>query len=663
MSEILGPALGAAGNDTYIVDNVGDIVTENINEGTDLVQASVTYTLAANLENLTLTGTVAINGTGNTANNLVIGNDAANTLNGADGNDTLIGGLGSDTLLGGLGNDVLEGDPVGSAESVALTTLVIKARGTPFDNVFPTMEVWIDGVRIQVITVDALSYTAYTVSVPAGTLAKEVAVVFTNDAYDALTRQDRNLYIDQIVVNGQPIKGNASGVLVDYGGGSAAFDDVNTYAAASALGSVGAMRFRLLGADLLDGGSGADTLRGGIGNDVYLVDNLADRIEEGVNAGHDQVRSSVSYALADNVEDLTLTGTANLDGTGNSGMNMVVGNSGDNRLDGGLGRDFLVGGMGDDRFVVDDVGDITREAVDAGSDTVESSISWTLQANTEALLLSGTAAINGNGNALHNLVRGNTGNNTLTGGSGNDVLEGGAGDDRLTDASGTALLNGGLGIDTLTGGAAAELYIGGLGNDTTTTSGGNDIIAFNKGDGQDTFAAGGTGSDTLSLGGNFAYTDLSFTKVANDLVLRVGASDQIAFKNWYAATPSKPVVNLQVIAEAMAGFNAGGADPLLDQKVENFNFSALVGAFDTARSANPALTTWALTNALANFQLAGSDSAAIGGDLAYQYGKNGTLAGIGLSAAQDVIGSASFGSQAQTLQPLSALQTGAIRLG
>jgi len=165
------------------------------------------------------------------------------------------------------------------------------------------------------------------------------------------------------------------------------------------------------------------------------------------------------------------------------------------------------------------------------------------------------------------------------------------------------------------------------------------------------------------LGGNFAYTDLSFAKVANNLVLKVGATDQIAFQNWYAATPSKPVVNLQVIAEAMAGFNAGGADPLLDQKVENFNFAGLVGAFDTARSANPALTTWALSNALATFQLAGSNSAAIGGDLAYQYGKNGTLAGIGLSAAQEVIGNASFGGQAQTLRPLDALQTGAMRLG
>ncbi len=228
--------------------------------------------------------------------------------------------------------------------------------------------------------------------------------------------------------------------------------------------------------------------------------------------------------------------------------------------------------------------------------------------------------------------------------------------------SGKALFDGGSGTDTLTGGSSAELYLGGLGNDTLTTGAGNDVILFNKGDGQDTFAAGGTGSDTLSLGGDFAYSDLSFSKSSNNLVLKMGASDQITFKNWYATTPSKPVVNLQVIAEAMADFDAGGSNPLLDQKVENFNFAGLVSAFDAARTANPTLTAWALSNALSSFQLAGSDSAAIGGDLAYQYGKNGTLAGIGLTAAQSVLCDASFGNSAQNLQPLASLQTGSVRL-
>ncbi len=196
---------------------------------------------------------------------------------------------------------------------------------------------------------------------------------------------------------------------------------------------------------------------------------------------------------------------------------------------------------------------------------------------------------------------------------------------------------------------------------TGNAAGGNDIICFNKGDGQDTFASGGTGSESI-LGGDFAYSDLAFSKSSNDLVLKMGTSDQITFQNWYASTPSKPVVNLQVIAEAMAGFDAGGADPLLDEKVETFDFAGLANAFDTARTINPTLTSWALSNALATCNLGGSDTAALGGDLAYQYGKNGTLAGIGLAAAQDVIRASNFGSQAQTLRPLESLQQGTVRL-
>ena len=90
---------GGLGNDTYVVDNVGDVVTEAAGAGTDTVQSSITYTLGANLENLILTGAAAISGTGNDLNNVIKGNGA---------NNTLTGGLGSDTLTGGLGNDIFK---------------------------------------------------------------------------------------------------------------------------------------------------------------------------------------------------------------------------------------------------------------------------------------------------------------------------------------------------------------------------------------------------------------------------------------------------------------------------------------------------------------------------------------------------------------------------
>ena len=83
---------------------------------------------------------------------------------------------------------------------------------------------------------------------------------------------------------------------------------------------------------------------------------------------------------------------------------------------------------------------------------------------------------------------------------------------------------------------------------------------------------------------------------------------------------------------------------------------------DAARTANPGLTTWALTNALASFQLAGSDSAALGGDLAYQYGRNGTLAGIGVTPALSTLSDANLGTNPQALNSLANLQTGSVRL-
>ncbi|MFN4844118.1 MAG: DUF4347 domain-containing protein [Dolichospermum sp.] len=97
--------IGGKGNDTYVVDNVGDVIAEGLNGGIDTVESSITWTLRANLENLTLQGTTAINGTGNNLNNIITGNTGNNVLNGGLGNDTLIGGLGNDTLIGRLGND------------------------------------------------------------------------------------------------------------------------------------------------------------------------------------------------------------------------------------------------------------------------------------------------------------------------------------------------------------------------------------------------------------------------------------------------------------------------------------------------------------------------------------------------------------------------------
>jgi Ca2+-binding RTX toxin-like protein len=98
---------GGKGNDTYVVDNAGDLVSELDTEGTDTVQSSISYALGQFVENLTLTGTAAINATGNTLPNRLVGNSGNNLLTGGAGNDTLTGGNGADTLTGGQGNDTL----------------------------------------------------------------------------------------------------------------------------------------------------------------------------------------------------------------------------------------------------------------------------------------------------------------------------------------------------------------------------------------------------------------------------------------------------------------------------------------------------------------------------------------------------------------------------
>ena len=287
------------------------------------------------------------------------------------------------------------------------------------------------------------------------------------------------------------------------------------------------------------------------------------------------------------------------------------------------------------------------------------------------MALLGSAAIMGtavantlSGSADSDLIQGLGGNDTLSGNAGNDIMQGGADNDTISDTSGNNLFDGGAGIDILTGGAGKELFIGGGSNDTITTGTGADLIAFNRGDGQDVVNASTGADNTLSLGGGIRYTDLSFSKSANDLVLGLGNAEQITLKDWYATgANNKSVLNLQMVAEAMADFDSTSSDPLRNNKVETFNFGGLADRFDQARAADSTLTNWSLTNALLDFHLSGSDTDALGGDLAYQYGKTGILAGLGVTPVQSVLSHAQFATTPQTLQPLATLQEGIVKLG
>ncbi len=162
----------------------------------------------------------------------------------------------------------------------------------------------------------------------------------------------------------------------------------------------------------------------GLSNDTYTLLAATDRIVEAADGGTDTVNSAFTYTLDPYVENLTLTGTAPINGTGNASDNVLLGNGvaniltglgGNDTLDGQGGADTMIGGLGDDVYRVDNAGDVVTEAANAGTDRVESTISYTLGANVENLWLSGTAAVNVTGNSLNNQLAGNGAANILDG--------------------------------------------------------------------------------------------------------------------------------------------------------------------------------------------------------------------------------------------------------
>jgi Ca2+-binding RTX toxin-like protein len=284
------------------------------------------------------------------------------------------------------------------------------------------------------------------------------------------------------------------------------------------------------GNDTLDGGLGADTLLGGAGNDTYIVDTTNDIVTEILNAGTDTVQSSITWTLGEHLENLTLLGSATLNGTGNSLNNRLLGNDADNTLiggagndtlNGGFGADTLTGGTGNDTYIVDLIDDIISEAFNEGTDTVQSSISWTLGNNLEHLVLTGTAAIDGTGNNINNTITGNSADNILVGGAGNDTLNGGLGADILIGGIGNDTLN--LGLDSA---VDTVIYSVGNGRDTVNqfTPGANgdllsftdnmaiDVVSngsstwFRLSDGIEGNAGFGTGSLLLTLNNTTGFT-------------------------------------------------------------------------------------------------------------------------------------------------------------
>lgn len=437
-TEVGDTLIGHVGNDTlrglggddFIFDDEGKDVVE-AGDGNDTVMTGID-------DDVVMAGTgndVVMAGAGN---DLVFGEDGDDALLGEDGNDILFGGAGNDLVSGGVGNDVLsgnDGDDVitgeqgndalfggNGADQLMGNEGDDRLQGDDGDDL-------LDGGSGNDLMIGGAGNDRYVVDA-AGDVITEVAGEGWDqvDSYaEAYTLGDA---VEELTLKGGALRGTGN-----------ALDNVLTGNALANTLDGGA------GADVLDGGLGADRLIGGAGNDTYLVDNAGDVVVEQWGGGIDTVKASVDHTLADEVENLVLTGVGALAGTGNALDNHLTGNAAANRLDGGFGADTLEGGLGDDTYVVDQTGDRVIERAGEGTDTVEAGIEYTLGDNVENLTLTGWAT-RGAGNALDNTLRANDNGNTLLGGGGADLLIGGKGRDTLDGGTGADILRGGQGGDT-----------------------------------------------------------------------------------------------------------------------------------------------------------------------------------------------------------------------
>ena len=224
--------------------------------------------------------------------------------------------------------------------------------------------------------------------------------------------------------------------------------------------------------------------------DEFQVNAASDRFEQyvevaiiGNTAVFTWTASADDGGLWQRVFDLPIVGTGRLDVlSGTAGPDVILGLAGVDRIsagagadtiDGGKGEDIMTGDLGDDRYIVDTRQDLIVERAYGGRDTVESSVDYRLPDEVEALVLTGSRAIAGTGNAGANAIIGNAASNRLAGNAGNDVLEGGVGDDRLT---------GGTGSDRLTGGAGRDVFIFASGDTGATLASADRIADFSHAD-------------------------------------------------------------------------------------------------------------------------------------------------------------------------------------
>lgn len=388
--------IGGLGNDTYSVDDEGDVVTELSGQGTDLVKSSISYTLGADVEKLTLTGSSALDGTGNTLANVITGNTGDNTLDGGDGKDKLLGGEGDDvyivdvTSAGKLEDTITETKNASNQD-----TLQLRGTYTATKNVVFTLAANLENLDASATVASHMNIKGNAANntltgndadnvidggvgddTMLGGLGDDTYIV---DSIDDVVTEDSNEGIDLVKIVSKVA--NSTYTLAGNVENGTLANTVASSLTGNALDNVllGNKAANTLngdeGDDTLNGGAGVDTMIGGDGDDLYYVDNILDVVNEVASSGNDSVTSTVTFSLdsdaAANVENLTLTGAKKANATGNALENTLLGNSGANILDGGAGADTLTGGAGKDVFLFkhSDAVDVVTDFV-AGADKI-----------------------------------------------------------------------------------------------------------------------------------------------------------------------------------------------------------------------------------------------------------------------------------------------------
>jgi Ca2+-binding RTX toxin-like protein len=461
-----------------------------------------------------------INGT--SSNNVLNGTAGINIIDGLAGNDTFAGLGGADQLIGGAGTDTATYIASSAGVNVSLMTS-LGSGGDAEGDTLSTIENLTGSNQNDTLEGNGGN------NVLAGGLG--IDTVSYEHALAGVT-------VKLATTSSQNTLGAGTDTLTGFENVTgSSFNDTLTGTTANNV------LIGLAGNDTLNGGVGADTMFGGTGNDTYVVDNIGDVVDETGGDGTDTIQTALAFSLAamGAIENLTLTGSAAIAGTGNDLNNVLTGNTGANiltgfggndTLNGGAGADTMLGGTGNDTYVIDNAGDIADETGGDGTDTIQSSLTFSLsdvlhaKGTIENLTLTGTTAINGTGNTLANVITGNTGNNTLAGLGGADQLIGGAGTDTATYIASSAGVNVSLMTSLGSGGDAEgdtlstiENLTGSNQNDTLEGNGGNNVLA------------GGLGIDTVSYEHALAGVTVKLATTSSQNTLGAGTDTLTGFEN------------------------------------------------------------------------------------------------------------------------------------